>query len=89
MVHPVRVDRASVAALVVEVIHTILPGVPAEEITGDRHLKELGADSVDRVEIILGLVERLGLDESMSSFSDLPNIDALVDFLTDRGRSPR
>ncbi len=45
--------RETVAALVRDVIGTILPGVPASAMTEDRHLRELGADSVDRVEIIL------------------------------------
>jgi polyketide biosynthesis acyl carrier protein len=67
--------------LVRDTVARILPGVPRGEMTGDRHLKDLGADSVDRVEIILALIERLGLDEPMSSFSALPDLDALVGFL--------
>jgi polyketide biosynthesis acyl carrier protein len=77
-----------VAALVRDVIGTILPGVPVSAMTERRHLRELGADSVDRVEIILSILDRLGLDEPMSSFSGLPNLGALVDFLTTQ-RSPR
>ncbi|MEU9704938.1 phosphopantetheine-binding protein [Streptomyces sp. NPDC047981] len=73
--------RERMTAVVQEVVGRILPDVPREEIIGGRHLRDLGADSVDRVEIILGILERLGLDESMSSFSELPDIDALVDFL--------
>ena len=69
------------ADLVRDTVARILPGVPRGDMTGDRHLKDLGADSVDRVEIILALIERLGLDEPMSSFSELPDLDALVDFL--------
>ncbi|MEU7331046.1 phosphopantetheine-binding protein [Streptomyces parvus] len=77
--------RERMTAVVQEVVGRILPDVPREEIAGARHLKDLGADSVDRVEIILGILERLGLDESMSSFSELPDIDALVDFLVSAG----
>jgi polyketide biosynthesis acyl carrier protein len=74
--------RDKVEQAVHEVIGQILPGVT--EISGDKHLRELGADSVDRVEIILGVLDRLGVDEPMSSFSDLPNVGALVDFLWER-----
>jgi polyketide biosynthesis acyl carrier protein len=74
--------RDKVEQAVHEVIGQILPGVT--EIPGDKHLRELGADSVDRVEIILGVLDRLGVDEPMSSFSDLPNVGALVDFLWER-----
>lgn len=73
-------------ALVHDVLQTILPGVDPAELRGDRHLADLGADSVDRVEIILTLIDRLGLDEPMSSFGALPDLDALVDFLADRRR---
>lgn len=74
-------SRARMAHLVRDTVARILPGVPRSEMTGDRHLKELGADSVDRVEIILALIDRLGLAEPMAGFSELPNLDALVDFL--------
>jgi len=39
---------------------------------------------VDRVEIVLMLLDRLHLDEPMSSFSQLPDIDALATFLHER-----
>ncbi len=73
--------RERMDALVREVIGQILPGLPQDAISGDKHLKDLGADSVDRVEIILGLADRLGLDEPMARFAELPDIDALVGFL--------
>jgi polyketide biosynthesis acyl carrier protein len=79
-------SRAEVAALVREVVGSILPGLPAAEITEDRHPRDLGADSVDRVEIILAVLDRLGLGEPMSSFSSLPDLGALVDFLVSLGR---
>lgn len=76
--HP---QRAATEHLVREVVRGILPGVPEELIGGNRHLKDLGADSVDRVEIIGTLVERTGISTPMSEFSDIPDIEALVDFL--------
>jgi polyketide biosynthesis acyl carrier protein len=76
-------ERDRIWALLYEVLATILPGVPRAEITAGRHLKDLGADSVDRVEIIMLLIDRLGLSEPMSSFSDLPDLRALVDFLVE------
>jgi polyketide biosynthesis acyl carrier protein len=81
------VSREAVERTVRDVIAVVLPSVPAHAVEGGRHLREFGADSVDRVEIILMLLERLGLDEPMSSFSQLPNVDALVDFLHARCRA--
>ncbi|MGV9987809.1 acyl carrier protein [Streptomyces olivaceus] len=73
--------RAETEALVREVVRAILPGVPEELIGGTRHLRDLGADSVDRVEIIATLVHRTGISTPMSEFSDIPDIETLVDFL--------
>jgi len=81
-----EVSREAIDQVVREVITTILPAVPAEAIVGYKHLRDLGADSVDRVEIILMLIDRLHLDEPMSSFSSLPDIDSLVTFLHERCR---
>ncbi|HYK03292.1 MAG TPA: phosphopantetheine-binding protein [Thermoanaerobaculia bacterium] len=78
------VSRDSVARAVREVIAVVLPSVPTTAIAGHRHLQDLGADSVDRVEIILMLLDRLELDEPMSSFSQLPDVDALIGFLHDK-----
>ena len=76
-----RPDRAAVRRLVHDVVHEMLPDLPGGALPGDRHLKELGADSVDRVEIIVTLTDRLGLDLPLSTFSGTPTVDALVDQL--------
>lgn len=68
-------------ALVHEVVAEILPALPRERITGDRHPKDLGADSVDRVEIILTLLDRIGVQAPMAAFSEIPNLDALAGYL--------
>jgi polyketide biosynthesis acyl carrier protein len=77
-------SRAGVFELVHEVLAAFLPRLPRAEIAGHRDLAALGADSVDRVEIILALLDRLGLEEPLTSFSELADLDALVDFLTER-----
>ncbi|WP_328902107.1 MULTISPECIES: acyl carrier protein [unclassified Streptomyces] len=73
--------RADIEALVHRTIISILPGLPAGAIDGGRHLKELGADSVDRVEIIMALIEEVGIEADMARFSEIPSVDALVQFL--------
>jgi len=72
--------REDVESVVHKEITQILPKA---EIRGDVHLRDLGADSVDRVEIILAILDRLALPLPLSDFSDIPTIDALVDFLTE------
>lgn len=74
--------RERIAAAVTAVVTEILPAVPATVIAGDRDLESLGADSVERVEIVLALRDRLGISEPLSSFNDVPDLDRLVDLLT-------
>jgi polyketide biosynthesis acyl carrier protein len=69
----------AVAAAVTE----ILPDVSAEDIAVDRSLADLGADSVDRVEILSLLTHRLGRPEPISNFAGLPDIGALIDHLSE------
>ena len=83
----IAVSSEIVERTVREVIATVLPSVPASAIEGSKHLRDYGADSVDRVEIILMLLERFELDEPMSSFSQLPDVDSLAAFLYERCRS--
>jgi polyketide biosynthesis acyl carrier protein len=80
------VSREAIERIVREVIAVVLPSVPPDAVTGNRHLRDLGADSVDRVEIILMLLDRLHLDEPMSTFSGVRDIDALVALLHERCR---
>ena len=72
-----------VFTVVREVVSDILPEVT--DIPGHKHLKDLGADSVDRVEIILALMDHFGVDAPMSDFSAIPDVDHLVAFLAERG----
>jgi len=73
--------KETIARIVREAISSILPNLPVEAVSGNRSLKDQGADSVDRVEIILSIMNRLGIDEPMSNFSDISTIDGLVDYL--------
>jgi polyketide biosynthesis acyl carrier protein len=73
--------KEAVARILREIISSILPHLQVEAITGNKSLKDYGADSVDRVEIILSIMSRLGIDEPMSNFSNIPNIDELVNYL--------
>ena len=82
----VAAPRAEVERVLREVITSILPGLPPEAVTGDRHLRDLGADSVDRVEIIIAVTVRLGVDVPLSTFSDTPDIDRMVDQLVEANR---
>jgi polyketide biosynthesis acyl carrier protein len=73
--------RERVTKTVHDAIIEILPGLDPDAIDHGRHLKDLGADSVERVEIILMIIDRLGVRRPLSDFSDVPTVGALIDDL--------
>jgi len=73
--------REAIAQIVREAIFSILPNLPPEKVLSNRSLTDLGADSVDRIEILLSIMSKIGIDEPISNFNNMPTIDALVDYL--------
>jgi polyketide biosynthesis acyl carrier protein len=59
----------------------VLPDVVADEVTIDKNLTDLGANSVDRVEVVIYSLEELRLKVPTSELQGLRNIGALVDLL--------
>ena len=59
----------------------VLPDVVADEVTIDKNLTDLGANSVDRVEVVIYSLEDLRLKVPPSELQGLRNIGALVDLL--------
>jgi polyketide biosynthesis acyl carrier protein len=80
-------SREAAAGALRQAIAEILPETPQEQIVDDKQLKDLGADSVDRVEIIVRASGLLGIDQPLSAFGGLPDIGALVDRLASCARS--
>jgi polyketide biosynthesis acyl carrier protein len=78
--------RAETQRILYEVITEILPDLRLDEIDPGQHLTDLGADSVDRVEILYTAVERLGVSEPASAFSATRNIGTLLERLTTASR---
>lgn len=64
----------------------VLPDVQPGMISGDKSLSDLGANSVDRMEIITLSMEDLGLSIPLLSFATATNIEGLVGVLTDNLR---
>lgn len=74
-------ERAAVTAAVYGAITTILPGLDLADIDPGKHLRDLGADSVERIEIILAVIDRLGVHRQLSDFSNIATIAGLIDYL--------
>ncbi|WP_238651992.1 acyl carrier protein [Paenibacillus piscarius] len=70
---------------VLEIMRTkmldILPDLPAERIRREVSMKELGANSIDRFDIISDTMEELNIRIPLLHFGSLKNIGEVVDFL--------
>lgn len=74
-------NRDEITRVVHEVMFSRIPTLRGQTIAGDKNLEDYGADSVDRVEIILAIMNRLGARKPLSEFSSLADINEMVDFL--------
>jgi polyketide biosynthesis acyl carrier protein len=81
MIPIARCNRDEITRVVHEAMFSILPSLCGQTIAGDKSLAEYGADSVDRVEIILAILNRLGANKPLSAFSNLTDINEMVDYL--------
>jgi polyketide biosynthesis acyl carrier protein len=66
-----------VKANTLKVLTELAPG----EVTIDKSLTELGANSVDRVEVVIYSLEELNLKVPTSEFRGIANLRGLVDLL--------
>ncbi|OLR94829.1 phosphopantetheine-binding protein [Actinokineospora bangkokensis] len=63
----------------------VVPEVDPAQVVPGRALAELGCTSIDRAEIVMLAMERLGLDVPVAEFGGLDDIDAIVGLLARHG----
>ena len=59
----------------------VLPDLVADDVTIDKNLSDLGANSVDRVEVVIYSLEELSLKVPTSELHGIRSLRALVDLL--------
>lgn len=74
------VDDGAYAALRQSIV-SVLPEVAVDMITGDRTLDDLGCNSIDRAEIVVLAMERLGVTIPMSSIRQGQRLEELAELL--------
>lgn len=68
----------------------VVVGVNPDDVTIDKSMTDLGANSVDRVEVVMYAVEELGIDVPRAELHGARNLAGLVEILkrhTPPGRS--
>jgi polyketide biosynthesis acyl carrier protein len=76
-----KLTQTQVFELVKKNILEILPKTQADLIVPDQSLADLGANSVDRMEIVTLSMEDLGVKIPLMSFARVFNIESLVEVL--------
>ena len=59
----------------------ILPDLSADKIDPSQSMKDLGANSVDRLDVIIQTKEELGLKFPLHELGTVENMQGLIDFL--------
>ncbi|UJR87259.1 MULTISPECIES: phosphopantetheine-binding protein [Sandaracinus] len=76
-------DRAAVADVVRRSVREVLPDLTPEMIADDSvRLADVGANSVDRVEIVMLSLESLSLAVPAAELASARNLGGLIDLLT-------
>lgn len=75
-------SKEQVFETVKKVIMEVLPDLEQSQITIEKSLKDLGANSIDRMEVVAMSMEDLGIKLPLMSFAQVSNIEGLVDVLT-------
>ncbi len=78
--------KENVYEVVKKAIMEVLPDVKPELITIEKSLKELGANSIDRMEVVTMSMEELGVKIPLLSFAQVANIEGLVNVLAGNSR---
>lgn len=80
-----QVTEDQVFATLTEVLAEVVPGIEASAVTRDDRLRDLGANSIDRAEILTESMERLGIRLPMVSFGNSRNIGDIVQTMAGEG----
>ena len=76
-----QVSREQVFKVVKENILVILPDLSDDSIREDVSLRDLGANSLDRADVVTGSMEALRLTFPVRELADVQNIGGLVEAL--------
>jgi polyketide biosynthesis acyl carrier protein len=62
----------------------VLPNISAGEIKTEYSLKDMGANSIDRMDIIVNVMETMKLKIPLLEFGKIKNIQELIDLLYEK-----
>lgn len=79
-----KMNKEQIFSIVKKYTLEVLPNLREEQITLDQHLKNLGANSMDRMDIIISSMEEIGIKVPLLEFAQVANIGGLVSLLFEK-----
>lgn len=76
-------QKEDVYNVVKEMVSEVLYDLDPSEISIEKSLKDLGANSIDRMEVLTMSMEELGVKVPLVNFAKVSNIQGLVDVLSE------
>ncbi|MEU7475037.1 phosphopantetheine-binding protein [Lentzea sp. NPDC042327] len=76
-----RTGREEVFAVLKEQLLEVLPDLDPAAVVPSASMSSLGADSMDRMDVVVGTVEALGIDAALHRFGDAANLGELTELL--------
>ena len=64
-----------------EQLLAVLPDLDPAAVVPSASMRSLGADSMDRMDVVVGTVEALGIDAALHRFGDAANLGELTDLI--------
>jgi polyketide biosynthesis acyl carrier protein len=74
-------NEQDVFQIVKRVTVEVLPFIPSNHITIEKSLKDLGANSIDRMEVVTRSMEELAVKIPLVEFGRVKNLEGLVNVL--------
>lgn len=74
-------SKNEIFELLKETVYDYLPELEGTEIVITDSLKQIGANSIDRMDIIVDTLEKLNLKVPMVEFGGLKNMEEIVDVM--------
>lgn len=81
--------QEEIFAVLKQNVLAILPDLPPDAISMEESLKGMGANSIDRMEIVVNTMEAIGVRIPLTHFAQVPNIAGLVNLYYEAALSVR
>jgi polyketide biosynthesis acyl carrier protein len=79
-----KMSKDDIFEVVKSNIVEILPGIPKDDIKIEERLKDLGANSIDRMDIVIKTMEIVGVKVPLVELGLVSNIQGLVNVLHEK-----